>query len=263
VTSSAGIAAAAIVLVGLLHPACICDGRTLSGHAAWRELSPGLAYRLLETDGAYFHLVKVDPARHELRVADARRAGRKVATVDELAREADAAVAVNGTFFDENLRPLGLVMSEGKELNPLRNVSWWAALVVRDGGKAEILTTAQLTALDPEERRKLRFAMQVGPRTVVAGRVLKLKNQTAARTAACVLPTGEVVLLATEIEPVESNALARWMSLKEGEGGVGCDAGLMLDGGSSTQLHLDVGGFRRTVRGGWGVPNALVVIARK
>ena len=232
---------------------------------AWRELQPGLGYRHLDVDGAVHHAVRVDLATHELRVADARREGRTIATVDVLAQEAGALVAVNGTFFDENERPLGLLVSEGRELNPLRDVSWWAALVVRDeatGPSAAVLTTADVKALPAPERSALRFALQVGPRTVSDGRPLKLKRQFAERTAVCLLDRQHVVLLATEGEPIESNDLAAVMSAPAGDRGFGCTAGLMLDGGTSTQLRISTRALTLDVRGGSGVPNALVVVKR-
>ena len=254
------IAVTALVLAAL---GCPCDARAQT--SAWRELQPGLGYRQLDVDGSLYHAVMVDLAKHELRVADARRNGRTSATVDVLAQETSALVAVNGTFFDERERPLGLLVSEGRELNPLRDVSWWAALVVRDvptGPTAEILTTEQIKALSPPERSALRFALQVGPRTVSGGRPLKLKNQFAARSAACLVDPQHVVLLATENVPIESNDLAAVMSAPAGDRGFGCSAGLMFDGGSSTQLKISTQAFTLNVRGGWGVPNALVVVKR-
>jgi uncharacterized protein YigE (DUF2233 family) len=223
----------------------------------------GLGYLALSRGGAVHHLLRVDLARHALRVADARREGRKAASVDVLGREAKALVALNGTFFDEEYRPLGLVASAGRELNPLRNVSWWAAFLVSEhgsGGSAEILTTAQLQAIAPADRGPFAAAVQAGPRTVSAGQPVKLKEQSAARSAVCVLDPTHVVLLATEGSPVESNALAAFMAAAPVDGGLGCEAGLMFDGGPSTQLWVDAPDLKLQVRGGWGVPNALVVL---
>ena len=230
------------------------------------ELRPiggeGIAYAALPRQGSVYHLVRVDLARHAIRVADARREGRRAARVEDLGREAGAVVAVNGTFFDEDYRPLGLVVSGARELNPLRNVSWWAALVVRESAarSAEILTTAQLQALPAAERAAFAAAVQSGPRTVAARAPLKLKEQSAARTAACVLDATHLLLVATEGSAVESNDLAAFMAGAPSEGGLGCDAGLMFDGGPSTQMWIDVPGFELDLRGGWGVPNALVVL---
>jgi uncharacterized protein YigE (DUF2233 family) len=223
----------------------------------------GLGYAEVERGGSVYHLLRVDLARHPLRVADARREGRKAATVDQLGREAKALAALNGTFFDEDYRPLGLVASGGRELNPLRNVSWWAAFLVREhgsGGSAEILTTAQLQAIAPAERGPFAAALQAGPRTVSAGQPVKLKEQSAARSAVCVLDPTHAILLASEGSPVESNALAAFMAAEPAEGGLGCEAGLMFDGGPSAQLWIEAPGLSRFVRGGWGVPNALVVL---
>ena len=252
-------------LGALLLAAALAGGGP--ARAAGLEFRPiagsGLGYLDLARGGTVYHLVHVDLARHALRVADARREGRKAATVDVLGREAGALVAVNGTFFDENYRPLGLVASAGRELNPLRNVSWWAALVVREhgkGGAAEILTTAQLQALAPGERGPFAAAVQAGPRTVSAGQPVRLKEQSAARTAVCVADPTHVILLATEGSAVESNALAAFMAAASEQGGLGCEAGLMFDGGPSTQLWVHAPDLDLEVRGGWGVPNALVVL---
>jgi uncharacterized protein YigE (DUF2233 family) len=237
---------------------------SLAGAPEFRPIAgEGLAYDELERGGTVYHLLRVDLARHPLRVADARREGRRAATVDELGREAKALVALNGTFFDEDYRPLGLVASAGRELNPLRNVSWWAAFLVREhgsGGSAEILTTAQLQAISAAERGPFAAAVQAGPRTVSAGQPVKLKEQSAARSAVCVLDPTHVILLATEGTAVESNALAALMAAEPAEGGLACEAGLMFDGGPSTQLWIEAPGLSRFVRGGWAVPNALVVL---
>ena len=246
-------AAAALCGAGPARPAGL-EFRPIAGE--------GLGYVALPRQGTVYHLVRVDLARLAIRAADARREGRRAATVDQLGREAGALVAVNGTFFDENYRPLGLVVSDGRELNPLRIVSWWAALVVRERGarSAEILTTAQLEALPAEERAGFAAALQAGPRTVSNGAPLKLKEQSAARTAVCILDPTHLLLIATEGSAVESNDLAAFMAADPAQGGLDCAAGLMFDGGPSTQMWIHAPDLELNLRGGWGVPNALVVL---
>ncbi|TFG96632.1 MAG: hypothetical protein E4H11_03110, partial [Myxococcales bacterium] len=187
--------ALALSVIVLAGPA----SRSRASEAEFRPVAgEGLGYLRLAREGTAYHLLRVDLARHPLRVADARREGRKAASVDELCREAGALVAINGTFFDEDYRPLGLVASAGRELNPLRNVSWWAAFVVRErkgGAKAEILSTAQLLVLAPEDRGPFAAALQSGPRTVASGRAVKLKEQSAARSAVCVTDPTHVILV--------------------------------------------------------------------
>lgn len=261
---------AALLVLGavvLASSGCRCDS---NAHAAdspipWRTLSEGLSYARLERLGTTFHLLKVPLDEFEIFAADARNADRAVATVFELRRETNALAAINGTFFDEHNRPLGLLMSDGKQLNALRDISWWAAVVVRevDGGQeAALLTTRELKALDDEARSRLRFALQVGPRTVADGQPIKLKSQTAARSAVCIVSPSELVLVASEGGPVEANALARMMAAGKNEAGLGCDSGVMLDGGPSTQLEVASRDLTLSVPGGWRVPNALAVRPR-
>lgn len=243
-----------------------CGGRPCSGApVAWRTVAPGLRYASTEDHGTLYHLVRVDLGVLDLAVADARRPGRKVEEVSRLVVEAGAVAGINGTFFDGFQRPLGLVVANGAELNPLHDTGWFAGLVVRtgpEGARAQVLTTDGLKALSPADRSALSVALQVGPRTVADGQPLKLKKQVAARSAVGLVSPTDLVLLATENGPVESNDLASFMARAPTAGGLGCTSGLMLDGGPSTQLSVRTEAFSLDVRGGYGVPNALVVRAR-
>jgi len=98
------------------------------------------------------------------------------------------------------------------------------------------------------------------PRLVVAGRVPKLKAATATRTAVCA--DGARITLVATTSRVEIAAFARFLALPRARGGVGCKDALNLDGGHSTQLHARLPKLELDVKGGWGVPNALVVLPR-
>jgi uncharacterized protein YigE (DUF2233 family) len=223
----------------------------------WTRLPSGLEHRREERGWSTFELVRVDLRRFRLAVADARREGRARASVPDLLNEAGGVAAINGTFFDADDRPLGLLVSDGRQLNPVKRISWWAVLGVYEdagGRRADVQLTADFLAQPPERRAALRFALQVGPRTVVDGAPLKLKEQSADRSAVCLRGPEEVVLVATHGAGVESNELAAWMA-----GPLGCRAGLMLDGGPSTALQV-AGDPPIEVAGGSDVANALVVV---
>jgi uncharacterized protein YigE (DUF2233 family) len=251
--------------VGLMLTGCTrCSGETVAAPTAWRPLRTGLEYSDFKRFGAQFHVFRADLNKVALRIADARRPPRSTESVANLAGETHALVAVNGTFFDEAHKPLGWLVSEGKQLSIIHDTSWWAALIVRNvGGQpvAEVLPTEGLKALTPEERASVRFAIQVGPRTVVDGKPLKLKNQVAERTAVCVVDAQHVVVLTTK-GAVSSNDLAAVMAKGESEGGLGCLHGLMLDGGPSTQLAVRTPALTLDVPGGWNVPDAVVIVPR-
>lgn len=254
------------VVFAMLAPtgACRCDlsARTDDGRLAWRDVGDGLSYSRLEALGTHFHLLQVPLKHFEVFAADARTPDRQVAPVEELRLETGAVAAVNGTFFDDKQQPLGLLVSDGEEINPLRDISWWAVMAISEvegERSAVLLTTGEFKALDESARQRIRFALQVGPRTVVDGRPLKLKVQSAARSAVCITNPGELVLLTSEGNLVESNALARLMAEDEADGGLGCKWGLMLDGGPSAQLEVAADDFTLSVKGGVSVSNALAV----
>jgi len=251
-----------LLVLCLAIVSCRADPPLAATARVWRPLVDGLDYRSDSLEGALLHLVRVRLGKLDIDVVDARGPGRDVATAAELVEERRALAGVNGTFFDERNRPLGWLVSDGVEKNPLRDVSWWAALIVRDvGGRrvASIVPTPELLRWPDELRRTVRLAMQVGPRTVVQGAAIKLKPQRASRTAACLVDDTTLILVATELGDVESNDLARFMARAESSGGLGCRDGLMFDGGPSTQLRIATDALKLEVRGGWPVPNALVV----
>jgi uncharacterized protein YigE (DUF2233 family) len=239
-----------------------CAAQRVASPISWAAIHDGLFHATFKHHGVEFHALRVDLKRNTLRIADARRIQPPVAGVAALALQTQALAAVNGTFFDEAEKPLGWLMSDGIQLNPVHDTSWWAALVERDedGHRiAEVLTTEAIKSMPPERRASVRFAIQVGPRTVVDGKPVKLKNQTAERTAACVTTPEEVVLLVTRAS-ISSNELAELMARPQSAGGLGCQNGLMFDGGPSTQLSIRTDALKLDVAGGWGVPNAVIVV---
>lgn len=224
-----------------------------------------MEYRYFKANRVQFHAVRVDPSVVDLRVARPPGGPSAVATVQQLVDRNHALAGVNGTFFDEGKRSLGWLVSEGIERSKLRDKDWFAALLIRqfdDRRWAEVQLTQAIQSWSPEELRTVRFAIQVGPRTVVAGQPVKLKPQSAARTAACVLADGRIVLLVTQGE-IEANRLAALMALPEEKGGFQCLDGLMFDGGPSTQMAVRTTSIGVDVPGGYGVPNAVIVVPNK
>lgn len=227
----------------------------------WQQLAPGLAYhRLAAGAGFTLHAFRIELRRWRPVVADARKPdGRLTATVQTLAAERDAVLAVNGSFFDERRRPLGLLIEQGRELRPLRRADW-GVLFVADG-RAHLVHTRNFAAQSPPSQ-SIEFAIQVGPRLVADGKALRLKQQWAERSAIGILPDGALVVVASEGGAVESNELARLMAAPAAAGGLGCTDALMMDGGPSSQLHARVGSFRLDVPGMYGVPIAVAFVAR-
>jgi uncharacterized protein YigE (DUF2233 family) len=228
--------------------------------AQWQPLQDGLEYREVQHAGTTFHAVRADLRRFDLKIADARSPGRNMADAQTFLEEQHAVVAVNGTFFDDHDRPLGWLVQDGRQLNPPTH-NWYSAFFVvdRPGGQVARLVPSD-TPLPPPE--SVRFALQVGPRTVVDGAPMKLGPREAERNAICIVNPQTVILLATSGTQVEENWLAKLMARKEADGGFSCQDGMMFDGGPSTQMAIRTATRRVDVRGGWPVPNGVVLVPK-
>lgn len=214
-------------------------------------VAPGIDHAAFEAKGPDFagHAFVVDLEKVDLHVVPAH--GRQ--TVDAIAR-APVHLAVNASFFDEAGKAMGRVVDEGKPLTTDRR-SRWGALVV-DDGRARVVLGDALPATEVGGD----LVVQGIPRLVIGGEVPKLKPAEAARTAVCA--DGNKLVLVVTTDPVDTTDFARFLARPRDKGGVGCSDALNLDGGPSTQLHARLPGLTLDVKGGWGVPNALVVTPR-
>jgi hypothetical protein len=224
----------------------------------WNSLAPGLWYRPWEVptdEGTAIagHVFRADPRIVRMTVLDARRPDRRVAPVVVLRQESQAYLVVNGGFFDEDARPLGLVVEDGKQTSPLRKVD--QGVFVISLGKPAILHSR-----DPLPA-PIDAALQSGPRLVVDGRALQLKPQVSRRSSIC-LPGDGTVIVVVMPRPVSLPDLARSLVRQATDGGLGCWSALNLDGGPSTQLSVVTPALNLEVEGGWGVPNGIAILPR-
>lgn len=214
-------------------------------HAAMRITTAGVDAEVFIADLTKVRLVALD----------ARASDRSNAWVGTLRSESDAMVVVNGTFFATDGKPLGLLRQDDEELSPLRQADW-GVLEVDGTGRVRLVHTK-----DYVPSAEVEFAVQCGPRVVIEGKVPSLKPQSAHRTALCVRSDHEVAVLVTR-GPVRADALGTWLAAPVSDGGLGCSDALLLDGGPSTQLSARVGPVKLDIRGGWGVPNGVGIVAR-
>ena len=216
--------------------------------APWRAVAPGAHHLRVDQEGLSVDLLRFDLSHYSPEVvvlgADRPR------TVAALRHETGAAAAFNGGFFDTEWRPLGLRIAAGKTLVGLRPRVDWGVLAVR-AGRAQIVHSREFKA-DP----RIEQAIQVGPRLVVAGQALRLKPQLARRTAVALDREGRSLTVIVTRAAAAAQALADLLAR------LGFDSALMLDGGPSSQLSVALGGFELDLRGGYAVPDALVVRRR-
>jgi uncharacterized protein YigE (DUF2233 family) len=220
----------------------------LAATGAWQPAAPGVETLTFDEDGTAVSLVRFDLQRFRPEVVFLGPAAVKTAAA--LRRDLSAVAAVNGGFFDDDRRSLGLRIAGGKTVAPLRRGVDWGVLVLTPGHAAIVHSRDFRT--DP----RTTGAIQVGPRLLTGGRPLRLKPQTARRTAVALDREGRTLTLVVSPGPIEAGRLAERLA------GLGFDSAVLLDGGASTQASVAAGHFVLDVPGAYGVPDALVVRAR-
>lgn len=117
---------------------------TLSIHADWRPIAPGVDYRHIARDRVDVHITRID-LRHPNTIVIATGEDERGLTVSDFAKETKAIAAINGDYFDPELRPIG---KSGGACG-----MWWKGMKVgrRQGlvtvgrGRAEIQRNTQKT----------------------------------------------------------------------------------------------------------------------
>jgi uncharacterized protein YigE (DUF2233 family) len=235
---------------------------TASGDFPWQKVDEGFDYKFFQVeDLPYQSLVKLTILRigwdqFQIRILDSRSHGADRMEIKALTRKAQALAGINGGFFLPGYRPLGLLIVDGKEANPLRKADWGIFLVQDD--LPRIIHTTEY-----QNGRNISQALQVGPRLVVNGRELQMKKQIARRSALGVTMKNQVILLTTGETDVYAQDLARILQLPESRGGLECRDAMALDGGPSTQMYAEYKDLKIDIPGRWGVPNGVGVFKRK
>jgi uncharacterized protein YigE (DUF2233 family) len=237
----------AIVAVGvsLFFAAATPSAEPLS--APWKTISPGVEHLHLVEENADLFRFDLSMFRAEVVV----QTGNRPRTAAEMRADHNALLAINGGFFDEDVRPLGLRVSGSRTVVPLRPRVDWGVLELRHDGAAIV------HGRDYRAHPAITDAIQVGPRLLVDGQALGLKPQQARRTAVALDREGRFLTVIATRARVEANALAHTLER------LGFDRALMLDGGPSTQLSAAIGDVHVEISGGYPVPDGLVVRARE
>lgn len=231
------------------------DGRAVAAPPpiVWETLEPGAAHAMTAAAPS-LELYRFELKFFRLAVVIPKGPPPSARASDVLRGAPDAVAAVNGGFFDEHGRSLGLRIAAGKVVVPLRPHVDWGVLSFA-AGRARIVHSSEFVAT-PD----LEAAMQVGPRIVIDGGVPRLKPQSARRTAVALDQEGTTVTLVVAPEPIDATTLGTRLAA------LGFHSALMLDGGPSTQLAVKLGAKdapSREIAGAYAVPDLLAVYRRR
>lgn len=192
----------------------------------WTAVAPGIDYRMLNCTPSRFdlHLVRVDPT-----VAQLDALVRPGSTATDLGRE--YAFAINTNFFDHDLRPLGLVVSGGKQVNPLHPVSWQSVFFIDAERTPRIVPMNEWKDVGDGALA----AAQCGPRLVIDGEANRVaRAEPDWRSGVCIDRDRRAVFFAT---PHQTRFDVHEMVALASET-LGCRDAMLFDGGPSVQLFL-------------------------
>jgi uncharacterized protein YigE (DUF2233 family) len=213
----------------------------------WTPVAAGIEYRMLNCTPSRFdlHLVRVDP-----KVAHIDAVHRPGSTAQLLGRE--HTFALNTNFFDEQFRPLGVIVSGGKQVNPPHPVSWQSVFYIDRDRVPHIVPVREWAKV----KETATAAAQCGPRLVVGGEENEVaRAEPTWRSGVCIDANKRVVFFATSPETELDVHETRTLAAK----GMQCRDAMLFDGGPSVQMSLSrAGGGRVEVEGDKRVPAYVV-----
>ncbi|MCC6801113.1 MAG: phosphodiester glycosidase family protein [Anaerolineae bacterium] len=202
----------------------------------WQIVRPGIEQRTARVPGqgslgAQAIIIRIDPAFAMFQVA--YRPGEPLSLSDWRAVLPGAAVIVNGGFFDESSRALGLVISEGQVYGQSFGGFGGMFQVTEAGPRVRSLVS------EPYQGEPLWHAVQSFPMLIEAGAVLAPRGEgfdvPARRTIIAQDGAGRILLIVTPLSEVSFSAAQDWLLSAE----LDVRIAFALDGGRSTGLVLD------------------------
>jgi exopolysaccharide biosynthesis protein len=229
----------------------------------WKRIIPGLEMRVIkitaERGPADIYAFRIDQKKLSIRVVDSRDYQQKRLSVRSMTEVSGAVLAINGGFFDTEEKHLGLLVRDGKTVSPYLKRDWGIFFMKKN--RPFIIHSRKY-----KKDKGITQAVQVGPRLISRGKVLKLKKQFSRRSAVGIDGKERIILLVSGKNPDQGilglTELAELMGLSLKKGGLGCQYALNLDGGASTQLYVNTDTFTLNLPGRWAVSNGLGVFRK-
>lgn len=209
--------------------------------ADWKSVAPGVEYRHFAEPGASIHVTRVDLTDERIRVIASDAASRG-ATVGGFAQRTRAIVAVNGDYFDEARKPVGLAIGPCGVWEGTRDTAREGFLAI---GRTKAEIYPQANVVDPPEAW-MESAVSGWPMIVTQCRALSANELPGSdhftraphpRTAAGLSADGTSLFLVVadgRRPEVPGPTLAQLAAFMRSALGV-CEA-INLDGGGSSEM---------------------------
>ena len=219
-----------ILLASITHSSADWE---LTGAGELGKLPGGASVRKAEfgDNGVSAHLVVIvfSSKSYSLRVVDSGSPGHT--KLDSALQEAGCVAGVNGSYFQEDFRPVGLMVADGREIHPLEKAKLLAGVLAVRGTRLELVRSSRFTASSD-----LRQAVQCGPMLVEGGQPTAGLNaaRPARRTVVATDGHGRWALI--YLTSVTLADAARILATPGALGDWRPATALNLDGGSSSGL---------------------------
>jgi exopolysaccharide biosynthesis protein len=227
----------------------------------WETIDEGIGYKkvVVGSGDPFFQtilkFVKIDPGLFRVKILTSDQfdlnEGFYARTIAE---KTNAALVINGSYFDENRKPLGFLVSDGKALNTRVATNWiYSGLFYIMNDKPFLVNRENFPQGQAVEQ-----AIQAGPYLMDNGAPYKkIKNLHAShfRSGIGITHNNEIFVFVTDTKygGISWHELLQILSLPD----LQCAQAMNLDGGGSTQMALSTKAKREYIDGTSKIPVAI------
>jgi len=225
----------------------------------WTNLAKGINYTTFsfvegKNDRTIIHAFSIDPK--QLRIGLLLTEKGRGGYIRQMAKKSNAMLAINGGFFTPKRESIGLIIRDGEMINPIHQTSWWSIFAM-DGEEPKIVSPKNF-----KKSSNMKTALQVGPRLAISGKIPKLKDGGASRSAVGIAKNGRIIIATTSGHGLSLEQMAHRMNDSRWKGGLECPNAMALDGGSSSQLYAKIGRFELSLPNISRITNGLAVFKK-
>jgi uncharacterized protein YigE (DUF2233 family) len=216
---------------------CFAEG--VPDPLVWDKLSSGLEQTNFKINGdsiisSSIAIVRSDMKSHRIATIRASEFGWKVATVQALCKAAGAVACINANFFDEQGKPLGLVISRGIIHQRIHKGGGLLTGVLFATPK-----TIGVAYRDTFSTEGVVEAVQAGPRLVSKGAIVEgLKESSRSSNLSGICVDGEQRVSIFRVTSGVFGGSLHQLQAVLAHPSIGCIEALNFDGGGSSSLYI-------------------------
>lgn len=225
---------------------------TIVSSEEWKKIDKGIDFKTIKfkrgSGIVVFKLLRVDPRSVVIKVVY-----NKSSDVKSITEKEGAIAAINGSFFDANGDPLGLLISNGKTVNGriATHPLYSGIFYVKDG-------IPRIVRKDDFAAAGVTQALQVGPVLIADGKDadgLKDISSVHYRSGIATDGSDRIIIYATDTNynGLSFYEIRQIMRLPD----INCTHVLNLDGGGSTQMFVSAPSFSDYTAGKSNIPVAI------